>query len=715
MMEITESNLSTSLQEAFTCYLAFLNHSQKLRESKLPRQGKGVETTADVSTQQHYQIRVAASETCLQYTGRIARRVYRWHNDPEEPGNDDSANVEVDVETLRTFLDEAPEFVDPFSGKWIQTNACSAGSHPTNDKAAMKEVEDLTGSQVQQEQRPPLQRQQPYRKIAHDYLEKKSRTRRSRTSLLHSQPSLGLHPNLPISPPSPVPTIQYRTSSERSSRSSIKYPPTPASSISDHEDDKTSITSDMATSFYSQPRWEYRDKEYAKQIEAEEKRRKEQVEKSYAEARRLADRMAREEKTRIQKQEQYARDLERQEREWADRMRRDREAAEKTQARWVMETTAREAKAKQRSEDQRRREQEEAAEKAASERRQKRHEEREKRHKEEREQKHEERKQSVDNEKKVRFGRERSSTDRIKRRSPSVSEERRRREAQTIAEDHRKKKEVEKKPKESKSKQVDCVSCMEPGNKKEMAVLPCDHAYCSECITGAFKSALKSHTPFKCCSTTISTANLTAHLSNSFIQKYNLLLLELSTKKPTYCSSPTCSKFIPPSSIHGPIATCTSCRTRTCVACTKQEHSGVCKEDKDGKKVEELAKKKGWKQCPKCSQILERTEGCLHMTCRCRAEWCYACLRDWDTCRSTCGRDGTGGGGLGVDFMGAGDDGGRLFDVGALRGNEDAWRRVVERNLEQRNQRNAAGRQERPGMGILPAVAMGLMMAMFED
>ncbi|KAF8865870.1 hypothetical protein BDZ45DRAFT_579817 [Acephala macrosclerotiorum] len=380
----------------------------------------------------------------------------------------------------------------------------------------------------------------------------------------------------------------------------------------------------MVTSIYSQPRREYRDKEYAKKIEAEEKRRKEQVERSYSEARRLADRMAREEQARLQKQEQYARALERQEREWADRIRRDREAAEKTQARWVMETTAQEAEANKKSKDQRRRrEQEEEERKAESERRHKRH---------------EERKPSADSEKKVRFGRERSSIEKIKRRSPSVSEEKRRKEAQSIAEDQKRQKEVEKKAKESKSKRADCVSCMEPGNKKEMAVLPCEHAYCSECITGAFKSAFKSHTPFKCCGTTIPTTNFTAHLSNAFIQKYDLLLLELSTKKPTYCSSPTCSKFIPPSSIHGPIAICGSCRTRTCVACTKQEHSGVCKEDKDGKKVEELAKKKGWKQCPKCSQILERTEGCLHMTCRCRAEWCYACLKDWDVCRSTCGR-----------------------------------------------------------------------------
>ncbi len=157
---------------------------------------------------------------------------------------------------------------------------------------------------------------------------------------------------------------------------------------------------------------------------------------------------------------------------------------------------------------------------------------------------------------------------------------------------------------------------------------------------GAFKAALKSRTPFKCCRQVIhiNKAPPSAHLSITFTQKYSLMVLELSTRKPKYCSSRCCNRFIPPQHIHGPIATCPSCKSKTCVACGKKEHKGVCKEDKEGKAVQALAEKKGWKTCPKCSQVVERTEGCLHMTCRCKAEWCYACLRDWGVCNSTCGR-----------------------------------------------------------------------------
>ncbi|KAM2993604.1 hypothetical protein FF2_045682 [Malus domestica] len=45
--------------------------------------------------------------------------------------------------------------------------------------------------------------------------------------------------------------------------------------------------------------------------------------------------------------------------------------------------------------------------------------------------------------------------------------------------------------------------------------------------------------------------------------------------------------------------------------------------------VLELAKKNKWRRCPTCKFIVEKNEGCLHITCRCGYEFCYACGKYW--------------------------------------------------------------------------------------
>jgi hypothetical protein len=39
----------------------------------------------------------------------------------------------------------------------------------------------------------------------------------------------------------------------------------------------------------------------------------------------------------------------------------------------------------------------------------------------------------------------------------------------------------------------------------------------------------------------------------------------------------------------------------------------------------QLSAKQQWKQCPKCMQMVERSEGCNHMLCRCGSGFCYKC------------------------------------------------------------------------------------------
>ncbi|KAL8922653.1 MAG: hypothetical protein Q9172_003468 [Xanthocarpia lactea] len=46
----------------------------------------------------------------------------------------------------------------------------------------------------------------------------------------------------------------------------------------------------------------------------------------------------------------------------------------------------------------------------------------------------------------------------------------------------------------------------------------------------------------------------------------------------------------------------------------------------------EIAKKEGWQRCYNCSATVELKEGCNHMTCRCKAEFCMICGVKWKGC-----------------------------------------------------------------------------------
>jgi hypothetical protein len=60
--------------------------------------------------------------------------------------------------------------------------------------------------------------------------------------------------------------------------------------------------------------------------------------------------------------------------------------------------------------------------------------------------------------------------------------------------------------------------------------------------------------------------------------------------------------------------------------------SSDCPKDPEIAKLVEQAKKEGWQRCYNCSSLVERKEGCNHMTCRCMAEFCIMCGAKWKTC-----------------------------------------------------------------------------------
>ncbi|KAF8244342.1 hypothetical protein K440DRAFT_559065 [Wilcoxina mikolae CBS 423.85] len=189
-----------------------------------------------------------------------------------------------------------------------------------------------------------------------------------------------------------------------------------------------------------------------------------------------------------------------------------------------------------------------------------------------------------------------------------------------------------------RERMAECIACGDEFEKTAMLITTCNHAYGGDCLQAAFRLALKSKEPFACCGRRVDIGLAARHFDSKFVASYRLLQLERDTPNPLYCSVAICSAFIVPSAIRGDEGTCGTCKVKTCRHCRKAAHSGVCSADKDGQETRALANKMGWKECPRCNQIVDRRSGCLHMTCKCGGEFCYSCGKLYSECPGSCRR-----------------------------------------------------------------------------
>lgn len=189
-------------------------------------------------------------------------------------------------------------------------------------------------------------------------------------------------------------------------------------------------------------------------------------------------------------------------------------------------------------------------------------------------------------------------------------------------------------------KDPECTVCGDTlSGPSEIAMLPCNHTYHPSCLASGFQHALAGGKLFICCKALPAPIDIvSSHLPPQFVAKYKAKIIERSTPNPIYCAKPGCAAFIPPENITGPLAKCAICNFVTCKMCRNPEHKGVCPPDKDGGMLMQLAGSNSWCQCQRCKSMVERDEGCLHMTCTCGHEFCYNCGGVWDTCGGSCPR-----------------------------------------------------------------------------
>ena len=161
-----------------------------------------------------------------------------------------------------------------------------------------------------------------------------------------------------------------------------------------------------------------------------------------------------------------------------------------------------------------------------------------------------------------------------------------------------------------------CVVCGDFGLYTDLVETPCSHEYCRGCLTAFFEAAVKDGSIFppRCCGQEVSLGMAATFLSQELLSKVTERTQEEATPNATYCSKPTCSVYIPLSSIELGHGICRRCGTRTCCRCKKIAHFDACIEDHDLECVRELARKEGWQACYKCHAMIELNFGCNHMT-----------------------------------------------------------------------------------------------------
>ncbi|KAI4604485.1 hypothetical protein KJ359_000623 [Pestalotiopsis sp. 9143b] len=186
-----------------------------------------------------------------------------------------------------------------------------------------------------------------------------------------------------------------------------------------------------------------------------------------------------------------------------------------------------------------------------------------------------------------------------------------------------------------------CSACREDFKPDQVLErLPCGHSYCTKCLGIMINQATKDETkmPPRCCIQPIPGLLIKSLLNRDEQTAFLKAVQQYSTpwENRIFCSNPNCGEFIPPRAKIDPKhpfqTTCRSCQTKVCVMCKRDAHpiGHDCPSDTELEAVLKIGEASGWRRCYKCRNLVELTQGCSHMTCRCKAQFCYVCGGVWD-------------------------------------------------------------------------------------
>lgn len=198
-----------------------------------------------------------------------------------------------------------------------------------------------------------------------------------------------------------------------------------------------------------------------------------------------------------------------------------------------------------------------------------------------------------------------------------------------------------------------CQICYEDVDK--MLAMPCGHAFCYDCwyefainCINEGPACVNTTCPEASCREIVTEDEINEALANNPAERakyWNFQLRSFVESNPLtrWCPGRGCERVACATSpavmeTEGKVACCDSCMTHFCLVCGEEPHSPVgCKHlAKWNEKCRNESETANWilantKSCPKCVSRIEKNQGCNHMTCqRCKHEFCWICMGDWN-------------------------------------------------------------------------------------